>query len=198
MDEKRWIDEQNEHILAGIKEICAEGGYSADVVNVFYGLLRYIQEKTLRGACHATCAALYVALSEMGLYPMLCVGEVEGNDLLFDHSWIMLDGKIVDLAICNTLNEGVELNPVILGKDVLTKDPPRLKYGVIRSGLDAEAMIATSVPFSDYMDAFPYEKNGLWDVVAFLLDGQFSEDTCEYLREKYADTEWEYVTNGGM
>lgn len=197
MGKQKGIDERSRLVLNGISEICLSEGYNADVVRILFSMFLYIQERGLRGACHAACAALYVALSETGHYPTLCVGEVEGDDLLFDHSWIVLDGKIIDIAICKTLDENVKANPIVFGKDVITKESPAFRYGVVRSGLDFDAIVATMGSFSDYMTAFPYEKNGLWDVVGVLLDDHFDKETIEYLKEHYANAEWEYVKLDG-
>lgn len=185
----------DEKVLKGIRKATTDAGYNDEFAGVLCRAYEYIQTKGLQGACHAMSAALYVAFSEMGYYPVLCVGEVQGPNLLFDHSWLMMfeNKLVIDIAICNTLDEKVQLAPVVFGVDVITKKPPILQYGVKGAGLDETAQIATSVPFSEYMDVFPYEKNGLWDVVAYLLDENLSEELTEGLRLRYSDTEWEYI-----
>lgn len=69
-------------------------------------MYRYMERKQWRGACHALCAALYVFLSVIGYKNDLCIGEVLGQELYFDHSWISLDDKMIDLAISMTLLGG--------------------------------------------------------------------------------------------
>ena len=82
-----------------IKQAVTESGYNEDIGNVLANMYRYMERKQWWGACHASCAALYVCLSELGYKPKLCIGEVFGQGLYFDHSWISLDDKMIDL--CN-------------------------------------------------------------------------------------------------
>ena len=86
-----------------IREAVRERGYKEDIGDVLSSMYRYMERKQWWGACHATCAALYVCLTEIGYTPDLCIGEVLGQGLYFDHSWISLDDKMIDLAISMTL-----------------------------------------------------------------------------------------------
>lgn len=86
-----------------IKQVVKESGYNEDIGNVLANMYRYMERKQWWGACHASCAALYVCLSELGYKPKLCIGEVLGQGLYFDHSWISLDDKMIDLAISMTM-----------------------------------------------------------------------------------------------
>lgn len=75
------------------------GGYDKELADVLCKLLwRMKSGNGWVGECHATSAVLYVALKELGLDPRLCVGEVDAG-FLFDHSWVELDDKIIDLAV---------------------------------------------------------------------------------------------------
>lgn len=47
-------------------------------------------------------------------------------------------------------------------------------------------LVVNSLPFLDYMDGFPNEKNGLWGVVQELLGRKVDMSS---LREKYKDVE---------
>lgn len=102
-----------------IKSAVKEKGYPEDIGNMLANTYRYMERIQWWGACHATCSVLYVSLSEMGYEPNLCIGEVLGQGLYFDHSWMTLDGAIIDLAISMTLSGGAPVSgPIIFGKDI--------------------------------------------------------------------------------
>ena len=169
-----------------IKNAVEENGYKEDIGTVLANMYRYMERKQWWGACHATCAALYVSLSELGYTPNLCIGEVLGQGLYFDHSWITLDGMITDLAINMTLLGGAPASGVIVfGKDIKTGLPPVLDYGVPGRGIEDQAKYVMELPFVQYMDSFPDEKDGLWGVVQELLNENIDIPS---LRERYKDT----------
>lgn len=63
---------------------------------------------------------------------------------------------------------------------------PVIEYGVPGRGIEGESLIVINLPFTDYMNAFLDEKDGLWGVVRELLD---TEIDIENLRNKYKDVE---------
>jgi hypothetical protein len=73
------------------------------IFNIFGSSLEWIYSTEYRGGCHDTSAAIYILLSEQGLSPHLCIGEVKYSESYFDHSWIELNNKIYDAAICMPL-----------------------------------------------------------------------------------------------
>ena len=171
-----------------IDEIVASNQYPQAVAQTIKNLARFISDRKWYGACHASCAALYVALKELGFSPTLCAGEVDAHAFIFDHSWVELDGRIIDAAIAFPLQGKPLSNLIVLGVDIFTKMPSNLVYGTSRgTGLDIDANYATTVPFCIYMDNFPDAPNGLWSVVEVLL-GQTVDITS--MRTKYSDTKW--------
>ena len=169
-----------------IREAVRERGYKEDIGDVLSSMYRYMERKQWWGACHATCAALYVCLTEIGYTPDLCIGEVLGQGLYFDHSWISLDDKMIDLAISMTLLGGAPASGVIVfGKDIKTGLPPILDYGVPGRGIENQAKFVMELPFNQYMDSFPDEKDGLWGVVREVLG---TDINIPSLHEKYKDT----------
>ena len=169
-----------------IKEAVKESGYEENIGTMLASMYRYMERKQWWGACHATCSALYVCLSETGYTPDLCIGEVLGKGLYFDHSWISVDGKIIDLAISMTLLGGAPASgAIIMGKDIKTGLPPVLDYGVPGRGIEGQAKFVMEIPFVQYMDSFPDAKDGLWGVVREILN---TDIDIPSLREKYKDT----------
>lgn len=176
-----------------IRKIVSQFDYKEELSDVLCNLLRYMRERSWIGACHASCAALYVALSELGYSPRLCAGEVKAPGFLFDHSWIELDGKIIDLAASMTLmGGGLPVSPpIILDINIATEAKYGLIYGTNNGrGLDAEANMVTTTSFCTYMDNFPREKNGLWGVVEIILDRKFA---VKDMRNKYINTKWSHI-----
>lgn len=166
-----------------IKEAVKESGYKEDIGNVLANMYRYMEKKQWWGACHASCAALYVCLSEIGYTPELCIGEVLGQGLYFDHSWVNVDDKMIDLAISMTLLGGAPASGVIVfGKDIKTGLSPILDYGVPGRGIEDQAKFVMELPFVQYMDGLPDEKDGLWGVVREVLN---TDIDIPSLREKY-------------
>lgn len=168
-----------------IRAAVSANGYNDRISDVLCNLNRYMQRKQWWGACHASCSALYVALSELGYSPKLCIGEIMGQGLYFDHSWIELDGKIIDMAISMTLLGGAPASePILFGKNIRNGMESVVEYGVPGRGIEGESLIVMNLPFIDYMNAFPDEKDGLWGVVRELLG---TEIDIEKLRKKYKD-----------
>lgn len=162
-------------------------GYKDDLADALCNLNNYMQRKQWWGACHASCSALFVALSELGYRPRLCIGELMGQGLYFDHSWLELDGEILDMAISMTLMGGAPASePIFCGKNIRTGQPPIIKYGVPGRGIEGQTVFVKNTPFIDYMDKFPDEKNGLWDVVSEILGRKID---IQELKLRYKDVE---------
>lgn len=154
-------------------------------------MLKYMRNEQWRGACHAACSVMYVALSELGYHVELCLGEVKAESIYFDHSWILLEDKVIDLAVAMILMGGLPVSaPVILNTDVKTGKKCTFQYGTYRSGLDRETEAVRNMPFTEYMDNYPKFKNGLWEVLAQVLPGKVD---IEVLREKYKDVKRHYI-----
>lgn len=178
-----------------IRNIVLKQNYSEQMSDFLCSMYRYMKEQQWIGACHATCSVMYVALAEMGYNVQLCLGEVAAESFHFDHSWLLVDNKIIDLAVAMTLMGGCAVsNPVILDKDIYSNAKYSLKYGIQGSGLDREAMLVKEIPFVTYMDNFPSSKKGLWGVLEKVYPGKID---IEELRKKYEVVERKYVIEKG-
>lgn len=145
-----------------LRSAVARSGYREDLADALCNLNNYMQRIQWWGACHASCSALFVALSEFGYRPRLCIGEVMGQGHYFDHSWLELDGEIIDIAINMTLIGGMSLSdPIFCGRNIRTGESPIMEYGYPGRGIEGETLFVKNIPFIDYMDNFPNEKNGL-------------------------------------
>lgn len=179
-----------------IRKTALEQGFESSVVDVFANLMTYVEENRWQGACHPCSSALYVALRERGLDPRLCIGECRygGDGIPFDHSWVEIDGKPFDVACAMRLDTGTPIcAPVIGDIDVETGEPTEMRYGIEFLGLGQDAMTVYMVPFTDFMDGYPYERDGLWTVVGRCLGEAVDADE---LRRRYANVDREYVRCG--
>lgn len=185
---------ESKDIYTLVRETVSSEGYKEDVADVLCNLIRYIKEKQWRGACHASTAVLYVVYSELGYDVELFIGEVQKpGEKPFDHSWITLDGKIIDIALIMTLLGGLSISDaIVLDKNIRTKRKYDIEYGIVTGlGLGAEARTVLRVPFVEYMDAYPDEIGGLWDVVDKVSPVYLDR---EHLKEKYKDVKRIYKT----
>lgn len=180
-------------IYTCIKETVELSGYPEIVSDALCNMVRYIKDNEWMGACHATASVLYVIFSEMNYDVSLCIGEVKKEGLPpFDHSWISIDGKIIDIAVIMTMLRGEAISePIVFDKNVKTKQAYDFNYGINTGiGLDSDTKKVMSMSFVDYMDAFPDEANGLWGVLDKVSPIKLDK---ENLRVKYKDTSREYI-----
>lgn len=178
-------------ICALISNKLSSSSYSPKLINAVCTLYRYMQQNHWTGACHASSSVLYVALSELGYRPILCIGEVYGKHLYFDHSWIELDGKIIDLAISMTLFHHMAVTgPVILDTDILTGKKTSVQYGVSGRGIEEGCSVMMDTPFDLYMDINSCGGRKLWEIVSLVLEKEINTDR---LRMKYANVKRELV-----
>mgnify|MGYP000025489258 FL=1 len=192
MNKPKMYIKDGASITEAIRNIVKQQGYNSDIADILCNLMRYMEEKRWMGACHATSSVIYVALSELGYNPTVCIGEAKDDVMgFFDHSWIVLDGKIIDLACAITLVGGRPVcAPVIFDVDSYTGKRYEINYGIYYSGLDQVANYILSIPFTDYLDSYPNEKEGLWKVVECVLGKKIDVPS---LRVKYKNTQWKYV-----
>lgn len=158
-------DSMSEYDL--IKKVVIQEGYNDLVSNLICNLYRYMRENNWRGACHATCSILYVGFCELGYRPTICMGEAAiPTRPRFDHSWIKVDGKVIDLAVAMPLpGNALISSPIVFDINIATNQKHQMIYGVKGGKLDSQASYAFNTPFVDYMDQYQKEMNGLWGIL---------------------------------
>lgn len=174
-----------------ISNIVASYDKNSELVGVLSELLYYMRENNWSGACHATAAVLFVALTEIGYSPKLFVGEVSNGSIFFDHSWIEIDDMVIDLAISLPLSNVYIFDPIVLDRNIVNMKKHDIKYGISNGvGLSSIAARIVRIPFCNYMDEYPNFKNGLWSVVEKILSRKVNFAT---IKEKYTNVQWNYV-----
>ncbi|MDO8908255.1 MAG: hypothetical protein Q7W55_07120 [Pseudohongiella sp.] len=157
----------------------------------YFNVLSYIHENDWQGACHATTAILYVLLREQGLEAVPCLGEVSQGPIVFDHSWIEIDSKVLDAAVSKSLIQGISFPPVFLDSNLLTGDRSDLIYGSdIGRGLDAQAQAIADMPIGLYMDGFPGHPEGLWGIAKLLGKRQGLKLSLVLAKSKWGKSNW--------
>lgn len=173
-----------------IQSIVADKGYHKSIADSISDLYSYMRSKRFIGGCHALSSVLYVVLSELGQNPSLCIGECEKRGLKsFDHSWICVDEKVIDLAIYMPLTMPINSvsGPVVFNVDIVTMMPTETIYG-LNTGLPLsdETELVINTPFVEYMSRFPGERGGLWTLARQILF-PYLQITPESLIKKYSD-----------
>ncbi|WP_223789405.1 hypothetical protein [Marinicella meishanensis] len=156
----------------------------------FKNTLDYIHEENWSGACHATTAILYVLLKEQGYDVIPCIGEVSNHPIIFDHSWIEYDDKVVDVAISNTLIENLNFPPVFLNIDLESELNTKSIYGYSGNGIDHTAYAISMMPIGEYMDNFSGHPHGLWGIAKMLAKKQSIRLNVSKSRVKYGGDRW--------
>ena len=182
-----------------INHIVLNTGYDIDVSNIIcnlYDYMRHANRQGLRGGCHALSSVFYVAFSELGYSPELFIGECQkSGEKPFDHSWITMNGAILDIAVYMPLVGaiGSVTGPIIFDIDILTMEKTETNYG-INTGLpmDNQTLFVINNSFSKYMMNFPFERGGLWTVVKKVLPSSVHVD-IQALSKKYSDVSRHFV-----
>ncbi len=176
-----------------IEKLFSECDYPSSAADAVIRLYDYLKDDETHSSCHAISSVLYVAFSELDLHTRLIIGECEHSGKQpFDHSWVTLDGRIIDIVPDHSL-DAAESGIVILDTDIRTNRKYTLHYG-INSGLrmSSEAVRVMNSNFADYMTCCPWEKNGLWTVLEMIMPPDYILDIPE-LQKKYANVQREFI-----
>lgn len=176
-----------QHWLSTAQKLTPNTQNGRALLNVFGKYLEWIYSKEYRGGCHDTSAAIYILLSELGLSPVVCIGEVKHNQSFFDHSWIELDNKIYDAAVCMPNLEGVPSSPVFASKDLTTNQDTELIYGVASTvGYDEAARTILHMTFGEYSEFHSDDQNKVWNLSKILGKEAGLKINVEKIRDKYS------------
>lgn len=135
-------------------------GIKLNIINekIFKSCFKEVQKFMIRkkwyGACHATTAVLYAICKVLDIKCTPCIGEVLYK-IYFDHSWLVIDGAIYDLAITMPFEDACATGPIFKNIDLSTGKKVILQYGVQYQGLDEQAQFAYSMPIYDYLKNSP-------------------------------------------
>lgn len=120
------------------------------IKNILLVVFDFIQENQFRGGCHMISAILFILISELGYEPIIKTGEVEANNIIFDHSWLEIDNKVIDLTLMSTLVEDMRLPPIVMNKSVASGLETTYQYGK-STNLDEDTQLALSLSIGKYI-----------------------------------------------
>ncbi|SHJ59935.1 SEC-C motif-containing protein [Anaerocolumna jejuensis DSM 15929] len=147
----------------------------------------FIKERDFQGSCHITSAIMFILLSEAGFTDLVVkTGVVVIDESVFDHSWLEYRGQKIDMAIMNTLQNGLKFSPVFLDKLIGASEPLKYIYGINRD-LDAMAEFVLSESLGDYILGGESENTVVYfEDIAKRAGMQFSD--AKDIISKYTDT----------
>jgi hypothetical protein len=186
-----------EKFVSAVLDVANTKGLDERVTRPFNVLLHYMWECEYRGACHSTSAILFVLLSELGLDPKLCIGEVRAGNPYFDHSWIELDSEIFDIAVSlpELIGENVG-GPVFASIDLLSVENTSLIFGISDGeGLGEDARIPFENTLNGYAEAQRREDDSspdIWQSIVYLAPQVGLALTESDLIAKYGNMGREY------
>lgn len=134
---------------------------------VFSSILELTVKNDWRGACHESCGAIHILLNELNIPNTWFIGEVKVGEVFFDHSWIEIDSKVFDVAICKPLQPEHQSSPVINDIDLATSNKTTSVYGV-RSGHQDDPMTnaVKNLSLSNYLLKSPIAPGlGTWALI---------------------------------
>ncbi|MED3795672.1 SEC-C metal-binding domain-containing protein [Niallia alba] len=153
------------------------------IKNIFRGTFDFIAEYNYQGGCHLLSAIMHILLNESGYNSIVKIGEVQIGNYVFDHSWIELDGKVIDVAIMNTMQDGIRFPPVLLGNSVASGKEINYEYGV-PNNLDEIAQKVLGKSIGHYI--MEGESQGAVEIMRDILNkADFEFDDLENLISKY-------------
>ncbi|MDD9261699.1 MULTISPECIES: SEC-C metal-binding domain-containing protein [Bacillus cereus group] len=163
-------------------------GFACDdqIKKIIRGSFNFIVEHDYQGGCHLISAIIHILLTEKGYDSVVRIGEVKINNFVFDHSWVEIEGEVIDIAIMNTLQNGLRFAPVIYGKSITTGTNVEYTYGVSHA-LDATAQLVISQSIGQYiMDGVSHGSLEIMKLIA--EDAGIMFDNIHEIIGKYLDT----------
>lgn len=146
----------------------------------------FIVEHDYQGGCHLISAIIHILLTEKGYNSVVRIGEVKINNFIFDHSWVEIEGEVIDIAIMNSLQNDLRFAPVIYGKSITAGKNVEYTYGVSHA-LDATAQLAISKSIGQYiMDGVSHGSLAIMKLIA--EDAGITFDNIYEIIGKYLDT----------
>ena len=154
-------------------------------------LFQFIDEQGWSGACHPSVAVLFAICKKLGIQATPCIGEAGINGAAFDHSWLLINGKVFDVAIVWPLNESFATGPIFNGIDLYEQREAEIDYGAFFRGLDNEAKTIFAKDIYTYIIEAPNDL--LFDLIGSIGDAIGLTITEEWLNKNLSKCRWEYV-----
>lgn len=188
---RRHVSRPIDQWLRAAESLTRRGPARPGLLTTFSCVLQFVHRSGWEGACHASSSVLFVLLREQGIHAELYLGEVRAGRIFFDHSWVEVDSKVFDVAISSPLIHDQWMPPVFASIDLSSLRKTTVVYGVSSgAGHNESAALIRTLPFAEYMGAFPRHESGLWGVAKELGKEIGLRIAVRKLRSTYADVLW--------
>lgn len=161
---------------------------SQTIKNICFEVLQQIFIRNWVGACHQTSGIIHILLNESGIDNIWAIGEAKVGKKIFNHSWIIIDSEIYDLAICKPLQYDTKTGPVIRTIDLDKKSKTTTKYGIISGKPDDEVTkIVKIITLSDYLknNVGIHPNKGAWHLIDRISQNLKLDLNIPQLMKKY-------------
>jgi len=166
---------------------------------IFLEVLQYMLENDWKGACHESCGVLFLLLKESNINCEWRLGEVtfkekklNGNPIIFDHSWIVINNEIFDLSLCKTNYPLVDSPATIRNLNIETLGEPEVSYNIESGWEDSPQTITIKrTPLNNYFDNSPIHPTlGTWFLIEKIYKNLGKSFSLDELKEKYDGIYW--------
>lgn len=182
-----------------LKEILESHARKKELEILYGEMFDFMIKVDWRGACHESCGVQYVLLNELGIVCDWRLGEVfyrerefDGRPVCFDHSWILIDGEIFDMALLKTNYPEFDSYPTIRNRNLKTLKEPEVIYDTNSGwGDDLHTKMIKGTPLSVYFDNSPLHPSlGTWALVQHIGRKVGITTNITALRKKYNGIYW--------
>lgn len=185
--------------LSTAKKITPNSQNGKSILKVFCAALEWIYTTKYAGGCHDTSAAIYILLCELGLTPVLCIGEVKYGKSFFDHSWVELNNKIFDAAVFLPEAAGKSSPPVFASIDLTTGKKTQLIYGLASpDGYCENAKLVAPLTLGEYSKLTIENPDKLWKLTKSLGKEAGMKVNIAKIREKYSHVQRQEKHDGAI
>jgi hypothetical protein len=161
------------------------------IKKIYFCVLNYIHKNDWTGACHASSSVMYLLLREQGIDAKLYIGEVKRDDIIFDHSWLEINGQIFDAAISNTQIKNIQFPAVFSNIELSTGNSTLSDYSFKSGqGLESEMEFFSSNTLGYYLDNFPNHPKGLWGIASILSKQMGMKFNIAKAKNMYSNENW--------
>lgn len=148
-------------------------GLPKDVQNVVVRAFNKMNDIEEPDGCLSTSVSLCIALEYLGYMPKLCIGKfwMGGHD--YYHTWVELDGRVIDVAVYgNTAFSPYWMDEIVKPQVNKEYSETDVRYEPFAFDDDFKnAMISKMMgrTFYNYCDNAP-RRNAIWNMILYYLD----------------------------
>ncbi|WP_288438693.1 hypothetical protein [uncultured Chryseobacterium sp.] len=171
-----------------LRELLSDLPNGETLFKIYSSILEFTIINRWEGACHESCGALHILLSENDIQNEWFIGEVKNKNVYFDHSWIEINNEIFDIAILFPLVPECSNAPIIRSKNLNDFNLTTIEYGVYSGEpLSEQTKIVKELSLSDYLFHSPINKvKGTFALIEMISETKLNKRIdLDAIRKKY-------------